>query len=72
VAGQGKEATNQPEETGMTTEVDLQASWDRFLESVTRFLEALAAYALEWLIRTGLLGKVLDAVFGLFKRVRRT
>jgi hypothetical protein len=70
VAGQGKEATNQEEETGMTG-VDLERTWERFLESVTRFLEALAAYALEWLIRTGLLGKVLDAVFGLFKRVRR-
>jgi hypothetical protein len=53
------------------TGVDLERTWERFLESVTRFLEALAAYALEWLIRTGLLGKVLDAVFGLFKRVRR-
>jgi hypothetical protein len=71
VAGKGKEATNQPEETGMTG-VDLERTWERFLESVTRFMEALAAWLVAWLVQTGLLGKVLDAVFGLFKRVRRT
>jgi hypothetical protein len=70
VAGQGKEATNPTEETGMTG-VDLERTWERFLESVTRFMEALAAWLVAWLVQSGLLGKVLDAVFGLFKRVRR-